>query len=147
MGHAIGTESRSTVTMVTRRLLRCVVFVFSLLTLSAAAAPGQVRGTRFEIMAVGDSTVSFAIGTAKWVHKGLEGITVDPRRRDALVSQFRIIQIDTGVATGLITGQTTRLTTDHVAILDEPQKRFFKTLGFWGGVVVGFVLGALTGAL
>jgi hypothetical protein len=107
--------------MVTRRLLRCVVFVFSLLTLSAAAAPGQVRGTRFEIMAVGDST--------------------------ALVSQFRIIQIDTGVATGLITGQTTRLTTDHVAILDEPQKRFFKTLGFWGGVVVGFVLGALTGAL
>ena len=126
-----------------RRFLLIAVFAL----LPAGVASAQVRGTRFEITAVGDSTVSFAVGNATWVHQGITGITVDPRRRDALVAQFRIIRINNGIATGVITGQTTRLATEHVAILEEPKKPWYKTLGFWGGAAVGFMIGAIVGSL
>ena len=126
--------------------IRQLVFVAVLVALPAVSSSAQVRGTRFELTAVGDSTVSFPIGTAQWVHHGLTGVVVNPRQRDALVARFRIIDIDAGVATALITGQTTRLLMEHVAILEEPRKRFFKTLGFWGGVVIGFVIGVVAGA-
>jgi hypothetical protein len=126
-----------------RRLLLIAVFA----AVPASFLPAQVRGTRFAISQVQDTTLSFPIGTAKWVHIGLNGIAINPRDRDVLVARFRIVDIDQGVATGLITGMTTRLSTDHVVVLEEPTKRFFKTLGFWGGVVIGFVLGAVAGSI
>jgi hypothetical protein len=125
-----------------RRLLTILGLALGL----AAPLNAQVKGVRFEITAVGDTTLSFAVGTAQWVRKGLSGIAVDPRRRDALVARFRIVDVNEGIATAVITGQTTRTAMDQVAILDEPTRSLYRTLGFWGGVVIGFALGAVAGA-
>ena len=64
-------------------------------------------------------------------------------RRDALVARFRIARIDSGLVTALITGMTTRVTTDHIAILAEPPKPWWKGITFWAGTVFGVVIGAL----
>jgi hypothetical protein len=34
---------------------------------------------------------------------------------------------------------------DHMAILEEPERRFWRTLGFWGGLIIGFTLGTVAG--
>lgn len=114
--------------------------------LSPRTAQAQLGGVRFEITHVADSTFAFPRGQAKWVRPGLSGIAVDPRRRDALVAQFRVLRVDTALVTALITGQTTRVALEHVAILEEPRAPFFRTLRFWGGALVGFALGAMAGA-
>ena len=125
--------------------MRRLLFGITLAAGLASPLAAQVKGVRFEITAVGDTTLAFAVGSADWIHRGLTGIAVDPRRRDALVARFRILGIDQGIATALVTGQTTRLAMDQVAILDEPQKRFFRTIGFWGGLILGFALGVALG--
>jgi hypothetical protein len=111
------------------------------------AAPGraqaQFRGVRFEITQVGDTTFRFPRGNAGWVKAGETGIAVDPRRRDALVARFRVIQIDSGLVTALVTGQTTRVATEHIAVMTEPPKPWYKGLTFWGGTLFGIVIGAL----
>ena len=75
---------------------------------------------RFEITQVGDTTFRFPRGNAGWVKSGMKGIAVDPRRRDALVAQFRVVRIDSGLVTAVVTGQTTRVATEHVVVMSEP---------------------------
>jgi hypothetical protein len=117
--------------------------VFLLLLVGAGKVEAQRRGVRFEITQVGDTTFRFPRGTAGWVRAGNSGIAVDPRRRDVLVASFRVIRVDSGMVTALVTGQSTRVVTEHIAVMTEPQKPWYKTLTFWGGVVMGVVFGAL----
>ncbi len=125
-----------------QRALRCCL-VPLLLVLGAGKAGAQNRGVRFEITQVGDTTFRFPRGTANWVKPRETGIAVDPRRRDILVARFRVVSIDSGLATAVITGMTTRVTTEHIAVMWEPQKPWYRTITFWGGTVFGIVLGAL----
>jgi hypothetical protein len=123
-----------------------------LLAAVAVASPEEVRtqeaSARFEIASAGDSTFTLVVGRHPWVRPGLYGIVVDPRQRDILIARFQIIAADSANAMGLITGMTTRVTTDHVALLDKPpppappwhQRRSF-WLGVLFGVAAGFGLG------
>jgi hypothetical protein len=103
---------------------------------------------RFEILSVGDSTFTFAVGSRHWVAPHARGDAVDPRRRNALVARFEVTSVSGGVATALIIGETTRLNTTHVALLDAPREAFYRKGSFWGGVLAGVVAGAgITAAL
>ena len=113
------------------------------LVLVTSVADAQFRGVRFEITQVGDSTFRFPRGNASWVKRDATGIAVDPRRRDALVARFKVIRIDSGLVTALVTGQATRVTTDHIAVLAEPPKPWYRGITFWAGTVFGIVIGAL----
>jgi hypothetical protein len=106
-------------------------------------AAAQYRGIRFEITLVGDTTFGFSRGEAAWVRRGVTGIAVDPRRRDALVARFLVTSVDTGFVTALITGQATRVSTEHIVILEEPRRPWYRTVTFWAGTAVGALLGAL----
>lgn len=112
------------------------------LTVSSSEAIAQYRGVRFEITSVGDSTFSFASGNEKWIRTGLVGIAVDPKRRDALVARFRVISVRAGEASALVEGQTTNLRTDHVVVLEEPRRSWYRQSAFWWGLVTGSALGA-----
>lgn len=113
------------------------------LVLGSGTAQAQFRGIRFEITQVGDTTFRFPRGNAGWIKPEMTGIAVDPRRRDILVAEFRVVRVDSGLVTALITGQTTRVATEHIAVMPEPPKPWYKGITFWGGTVFGFVIGAL----
>jgi hypothetical protein len=122
-----------------------------LLVLMARPVAAQFRGVRFEITQVGDTTFRFPRGTASWVRPcrtsvcgvGESGIAVDPRRRDVLVARFRVVRVDSGLVTAVVTGQTTRVATEHIAVMAEPPKPWYKGITFWAGTVFGIVIGAL----
>lgn len=122
-----------------------VVVGMLLLVLSARPAAAQVSGVRFEITEVADSTFAFFRGRVTWIRPRLSGIVVDPQRRDALVAQFRVLRVDSTTVTALITGQTSRVAVEHMAVLEQPRAPWFRTLRFWGGALVGFALGVLAG--
>ena len=111
--------------------------------LGAGKAEAQSRGIRFEITQVTDTTLRFPRGRATWIKPKMTGIAVDPRRRDILVARFEVLRIDSGLVTAAINGMTTRVATEHIAVMSEPPKPWYKTRTFWGGTVFGFVLGAL----
>lgn len=113
---------------------------------AAPAAEAQSRAIRFEITVMGDSTIEFRTGAHKWIRPGQLGVAVDPRRRDVLIARFRVETVREGSATAVITGQTTALTHDHVAVLDEPRRSAYKSRAFWIGIVVGGALGFIGGA-
>lgn len=119
----------------------------ALALLLLAAAPlrlGAQNGAyRFLVGAVSDSTISFSVARSPWVRVGQTGIAVDPRRGDALVARFRVVRVEGGEAIALITGQTTRLTTDVVATLERPRTPWWRSRSFWGGTVLGAIAGAL----
>lgn len=102
---------------------------------------------RFEILAVGDTTFTMLVSGAPWVRGGQIGLAVDPRRRDALVARFLVQgrQADTAVA--LVTGQTARVATTHIALLNVPPARVSRFEAFWLGVVAGGALGAAAAIL
>lgn len=114
------------------------------------------RAQRFEIVAVGDSTFSFLALRAPWVAAGKRGIAVDPRRRDALVARFEVLARRADTTMALVTGQTQRVTTDLVALLERPPVdtvvradtvRVVRRTSFWTGAAAGVVLGVLGGLL
>jgi hypothetical protein len=114
--------------------------------------PDPSTAVRFEIVVVGDSTFAFVAPTASWLTVGNTGIAVDPRRRDILVARFRVIARQADTATALITGQTTRLVTDHVALVARPPAppvvlRSVEQRRFWAGAAVGAVFGVIAGLL
>lgn len=111
------------------------------LLLFAAPADAQYRGVRFEITRVGDSTFAFSIGKEKWIKAGTTGITVDPKRRDALVARFRVTGVATGEGLALVTGQTTNVRTEHVVVMEQPAPSWFRQRLFWWGVVAGSAVG------
>jgi hypothetical protein len=118
----------------------------SILALAAAPAAGaQESATRFEITAVADTTFSIRLGEhAGWVRRGLEGIAVDPRRRDLLIARFRVVDVKAGEgeAVALITGQTTLVETEHVALLTRPRAPWYRQRAFWVGLLLGGGIGA-----
>lgn len=110
-----------------------------------AAAKAQTRAVRFLITTIGDSTIEFRTGSEKWIRPGQLGVAVDPRRRDELIARFRVESVREGSATAVITGQTTAVTADHVAVLHQPRRSAYRSPAFWIGIVVGGALGFIGG--
>ena len=109
----------------------------------ARPAQAQRGAYRFEIVTATDSTITIPTDSAGWVKRGTRGIAVDPRDHDSMVARFQVVRVDSGQATALITGQTTHLTMDHVALVTRPATPWFKQRNFWVGTVLGGVLGAV----
>ena len=133
----------------TRRLAGALLAVLAALALAAPRARAQAamdRAGRFDLTVVDDSTFSFDVGQRGWVRAGVRGIAVDPRRRDVLVARFRVLAVERGTAVALVTGQTTRLTDDHIAVLRPPPRKWYRTRDFWVGAVAGAFAG-IAGAL
>ena len=105
-------------------------------------ARAQDRDVRFAITHVGDTTVTFEAGKMTWIVRSPRAIVVDPRRRDALVAQLKVLSIGAnGEATALVTAQAGRITTDHVVIGTEPRSRWYKNPLMWMGTAFGLLVG------
>lgn len=130
-----------------RRLFLGAVIAAAAPALVPAALPAQQRMVRFEITAVSDTSLNFRLGTEKWVAPGQAGSAVDPRRRDQLVARFRVAFVRDGVATALVTGQTTAVSIDHVATMPAPGRRWYRGAPFWAGLLLGGAVGVATTAL
>lgn len=104
------------------------------------------RAVRFDLTVLDDSTFTFDVAQRGWVRAGSRGIAVDPRRRDVLVARFRVLGVADGTATALVTGQTTRLTDEHIAVLRPPPRKWYRTRDFWVGAAAGALAG-VAGAL
>jgi hypothetical protein len=124
-----------------------VAAAVAVLSVPAAGTPAeaQQRAARFYVDSVADSTFVFRVGDAGWIRRGQTGIAVDPGQRDALVARFRIVDVSSDRATALITGQTTFLTGQHVALVEPPRRPFWRRGLFWTGSVVGAALGLAAG--
>ena len=132
------------------RWTRLAVVVAALFGALPDGAGAQETSARFEIASAGDSTFTLVVGRHPWVRPGLYGIVVDPRQRDVLIARFQIIAADSANAMGLITGMTTRVTTEHVALLDKPPPPlppWHKRRSFWLGVLFGVAAGFAIGAV
>jgi hypothetical protein len=105
--------------------------------IAAPAASAQTATARFDVDSVGDSTLTFSVGPAHWVSPGRTGLAVEPRRHDELIARIRIIRVDHGTATALITGQTARVVPGQVALLRQPPAPFYKVGLFWIGAAAG----------
>ncbi len=130
--------------MSARLAFACGIAALALM-LAPSRARAQETAYRFEITSVGDSTVSLSTEKHEWVRAGQKGIAVDPMRHDALVARFVILKVDPEHkrALAVVTGQTTRLTTDHVALIDRPVKKWYAQPTLWIGAAVGVVIGAV----
>lgn len=118
-----------------------------LLLTVAVPARAQLKGVRFEVVGVGDTTLTFRAGTERWLKAGQRGIAVDPRKRDVLVARLRIASVDrAGKVTAVVTGQTTAITTDHVVLMQEVSPPWYRRRAFWTGMAMGAALGAVAGA-
>lgn len=129
--------------------MKASLLLVGALLLAGMATPvaAQLKGVRFEITAVDDTTVSFSAGTERWIRSGASGIAVDPRKRDVLVARLRVLRVaDEGSVTALVTGQTTAVTTDHVVVLQEVHPPWYRRRAFWGGLVLGVAAGTAVGA-
>jgi hypothetical protein len=105
-------------------------------------ARAQARDVRFAITNVGDTTVTFQAGKMTWVVRSPRAIVVDPRRRDALVAQLRVLSIGAnGEATAVVTAQAGRITTDHIVIGTEPKTRWYRSPLLWMGTAFGLLAG------
>lgn len=122
------------------------ILVGAALVAAPFVANAQRPATRFEITAVTDSTLSFRTASAGWIKTGRAGIAVDPRRRDQLVARFEVVAVADGIATALITGQTTDVSIDHVATVVEPETPWFRRKSFWVGLLLGGALGGAAGS-
>jgi hypothetical protein len=125
--------------------LAALVVLSLAFALTAPRAHAQERATRFEITEAQDTLFTFALGRHSWVAPGHSGIVVDPRRRDVLVARFRVLTVQEGFATAVVTGQTTTLSTSHAALIDEPRKTLWRRGAFWAGILLGLGLGFLGG--
>lgn len=132
-------------------LARAAVAGVLLVAIGIAApndAAAQETSARFEIASAGDSTFTLVVGRHPWVRPGLYGIVVDPRQRDILIARFQIIAADSANAMALVTGMTTRVTTEHVALLNKPppaQPPWHQRRSFWLGIVLGVAAGFTLG--
>lgn len=97
---------------------------------------------RFEIDSVTDSTAIFRVQESTWIRAGMAGYAVDPRQRDALVARVRISGIDgDGRAVASVTSQVALVKRDHVLLLVEPERRWWRQRSFWSGMGTGALLG------
>ena len=130
----------------TRTLL--AVALTLLLAVPVRTVAAQQRDFRFEIMSVGDTTVTFRAGRLTWVVRSPSTIVVDPKRRDALVARLRVLSVSsTGEAIAVVTGQTGRITTEHFVIAVEPRSRWYRSPLLWIGTAFGLATGFALGKL
>ena len=123
------------------RVVLTVLFGLFLLV-PASRARAQDRDVRFEITAVGDTTVTFRAGRMTWIVRSPRAIVVDPRRRDEAIARLKVLSVSSsGEAIAVVTGQTGRITTDHFVIAQEPPARWYKSLGLWVGLTLGLAAG------
>ena len=109
----------------------------------ARPAQAQRGAYRFEIVTATDSTITIPTDSAGWVKRGTRGIAVDPRDHDSMVARFQVVRVASGQAPALITGQTTRVTTDHVALIERPVVPWYKQGVFWIGAALGGLIGVV----
>ena len=123
------------------RLILALSFgLVALMPVSRARA--QDRDVRFAITTVGDSTLTFQAGKMTWVVRSKSAIVVDPRRSDALIARLKVLSVSSnGEATALVTGQTGRITTDHVVLGAEPPSRWYRSAMLWMGAALGLAVG------
>ena len=130
--------------------MRAALSLLSLVTVFAFS-PTEVRAqettVRFPVTQVGDTTFTFRLGQHEWVRRGQRGIVVDPRQQDVLVARFQIRSVGAGQAQAVITGQTTTVSTQHMALLDVPQRPWYKDARFWIGTAAGALAGFLVGSM
>ncbi|HEU6451089.1 MAG TPA: hypothetical protein VFT57_06685 [Gemmatimonadaceae bacterium] len=117
--------------------------IFLLAAPGAGALRAQQGAYRFNIASAGDSTFSFPLSRDSWVKKGMHGIAVDPARHDVLIARFIVTRVTRDSAVALVTGQTTRVTTDFVALLERPVKPWYLRPTFWLGGVLGAIVGVV----
>ena len=114
-------------------------------TACALATPSRLHAqaafVRFDIVSIDDTTFTFATTGSSWVKPKRTGIVVDPLHCDELIAKFRVTKAHKGTATGLVTGQTARLSPTDVALLTQPHPLFLTRPWFWIGVVAGGVIG------
>jgi hypothetical protein len=123
------------------RLVYVLLVLIGVLT-PQARAHAQDRDARFAITSVGDTSVTFQAGKMTWIVRSPRTIVVDPRRRDALVAQLKVLSVGAnGEATAIVTAQTGRITTDHVVIGTEPRSRWYKSPLMWMGTAFGLLAG------
>ena len=124
-----------------RSLVRLLVMVGATLAATPGRGRAQESAVRFEITDAQDTTFSFPVGRHLWVMPGQRGIVVDPRRRDVLVARFRVVSVENGVASAVVTGQTTAISTAHAALLELPRAAWWKHGTFWAGLLLGAAAG------
>ena len=129
----------------TRSVRRAALGAVAALVISGSAAGAQDLAQRFSITNAGDTTFTFAIGKTRWVKPKQRGIAVDAQRRDALVARFRVVAVNGGVATALITGQTTRVTPAYTVVMQRPPEHWYSNARFWAGTILGLVAGVVAG--
>ncbi len=127
-----------------RAVIRLALIGLALTVPAADPVEAQVRMARFPVTAVGDTTLNFAARGVSWVRAGRQGTAVDPRKRDELVARFTVLFVRNGVATALVTGQTTSVSVEHVALIPEPATRWFTQRTFWTGLILGAAIGTGT---
>lgn len=115
------------------RLVLCALLLIAV----PATARAQIGSARFDIDSVGDSTIAFSVGNARWVHAGQTGLAVEPRRHDELIARLRVLRVADHIATAVITGQTGRVTEGQVALIRRPAPPFYTVGLFWVGAAVG----------
>jgi hypothetical protein len=123
------------------RFIACLTIVMTSFAAPRKAEAQQRPPARFFISAVGDTTFTFAVPSDPWVIPGAEGLAIDPARRDSLVARFRVVRVEWGEALAVITGQTTAITTEHVALLRMPEAPWYRRPAFWLGLIAGTGLG------
>lgn len=129
-------------------MIRLILATFAAVLVLAlpSRVRAQDRDIRFEITSVGDTTVTFRAGRVTWVVRSPRAIVVDPRRRDALVARLKVLSISSnGEATAVVTGQTGRITTDHIVLATEPPQHWYKNAVLWMGAALGLVAGFALG--
>ncbi|MGH7634314.1 MAG: hypothetical protein ACRENC_11335 [Gemmatimonadaceae bacterium] len=127
------------------RVTLSLAFVAIAMMLAPSRACAQETAYRFEITRVGDSTIVLSTGHHDWVRQKQKGIAVDPMRHDALVARFMILSVNRtdSSAIAVVTGQTTQLTPNHVALITRPTKHWYAQPVFWIGAVLGGAIGAI----
>jgi hypothetical protein len=117
-------------------------------TSAASILPRIPRdAARFEIDSVTDSTATFRVQEARWVRPGLSSYVVDPLQRDGLVARLRVIARDSATATALVTGQVSRVKTDHFLLVIRPDRPWWQSRVFWAGTLLGATVGAGSAAV
>jgi hypothetical protein len=124
------------------RILAVMTAALAMVTFARESEAQQRPPARFFIHTVGDTTFSFSAPSDPWVKPGMQGLAIDPMRRDSLVARFRIARVEWGEALAVITGQTTAVTNSHVAILRVPEPPWYRRKQFWFGLIAGAGLGA-----
>jgi hypothetical protein len=119
------------------------LLAFAMLLIASTVSRAQQGAYRFEITAVGDSTIAFRVPDASWMKPGLKGIAVDPTRHDALIARFTVLRVEGQLATAVITGQTSKVSTAYVALVEPTGKHWYQQPAVWIAGGVGIVAGIL----